>query len=161
PAPLTARFATGVSHALRSRNDRLGAVCSPNTLAHRGLLAEPRGPSPLQPPRRELLTPGTGHDPVPTSTAYRSLRSRSAPGAATSRSAPRRRKERLVVRQSARLVVATRLHQMLERLQVRQRLAAADPPVPLPADRTREPQLQQRVEIPVGRLQHLPEQLVD
>ena len=53
------------------------------------------------------------------------------------------------------------IDEMGERLQVLQRLAPRHPPRPFPADRRGEAQLQQRVEVVVDRLEHLPEYPVD
>src|SRR5690606_14937115 len=61
------------------------------------------------------------------------------------------------VGQASRLALGRRLDQVLERLQVGQRFAAGDPPLPLPPDRLGESEFQQRVEVAVGGLQHLPE----
>src|SRR5699024_11378582 len=56
--------------------------------------------------------------------------------------------------QRTRLVPSFRFDQMPKRLQIRQRLPPGKTPLPLATYRTREPDLQQPVEVTVGRLEH-------
>src|SRR5438034_11113202 len=79
----------------------------------------------------------------------------------TARYVPNAASPARVWRSWRRVGAAGRVGEAGERPQVGQRLAAADPPVPLPADRRGEPGLEQHVERLVGVGQHAAKQPVD
>src|ERR1700760_2503301 len=68
---------------------------------------------------------------------------------------------RAITRTAQRSPVVGTGHQVRERPQVGQRLAARFPPGPLAADRRREPQLEEGVEVAVAGLEDLPEDAVE